>query len=74
MNNDEQMEILRKAGYFHDGEDAYSLLAYIDSLKIELEDLRERNDGLSSGPDEDEDEPFDCEDLTGQDREAGWDD
>ena len=44
MNNDEQMEILRKAGYFHDGEDAYSLLAYIDSLKIELEDLRERSE------------------------------
>jgi len=42
MNNDEQIEILRKAGFFHDGEDAYSLLAYIGALNIELQILRER--------------------------------
>ena len=32
--------------------------------------------GIDPEPDTDEDEgePFDCEDLTGQDREAGWDD
>jgi hypothetical protein len=40
--NDEHIEILRKAGYFKDGEDAYSLLAAIDSLNIEIESLQEK--------------------------------
>lgn len=42
MTNDEQIEILRKAGYFKDGEDAFSLLAAIDSLNIEIESLKEK--------------------------------
>jgi len=42
MTNDEQIEILRKAGYFKDGEDAYSLLAAIDSLNIEIEFLQNK--------------------------------
>ena len=42
MTNDEQMEILRKAGYFKDGEDAYSLLAAIESLNIEIESLQNK--------------------------------
>ena len=42
MTNDEQIEILRKAGYFKDGEDAFSLLAAIDSLNIEIETLQNK--------------------------------
>lgn len=42
MTNDEQIEVLRKAGYFKDGEDAYSLLAAIDSLNIEIESLQNK--------------------------------
>lgn len=37
--SEEQIAILRNAGFFQDGDDAYSLLAYIDSLLIEIEYL-----------------------------------
>lgn len=42
MNAEEEIAILRSAGFFQDGEDAYSLLAYIDSLTIEIEHLRNK--------------------------------
>ena len=40
MNAEEQIQVLRKAGYFQDGDDALSLLAHVDSLEIEIETLR----------------------------------
>ena len=49
MTNDEHMEILRKAGYFKDGEDAFSLLAAIDSLNIEIETLQNKVKELDEG-------------------------
>lgn len=39
MTNDEQIEILRKAGYFKDGEDVFSLLAAIDSLQNKIKEV-----------------------------------
>jgi len=41
MNAEEQIQVLRKAGYFQDGDDALSLLAHVSSLEIEIETLRE---------------------------------
>jgi len=38
-NAEEQIAILRNAGFFQDGDDAYSLLAYIDTLLMEIEHL-----------------------------------
>lgn len=49
MTNDEQIEILRKAGYFKDGEDAFSLLAAIDSLNIEIESLQNKIKEVDAG-------------------------
>ena len=49
MTNDEQIEILRKAGYFKDGEDAFSLLAAIDSLNIEIETLQNKIKEVDAG-------------------------
>lgn len=37
MNAKGEIDVLRKAGYFQDGEDALSLLAGVDSLKMDLE-------------------------------------
>jgi uncharacterized small protein (DUF1192 family) len=41
MNAEEQIQVLRKAGYFQDGDDALSLLAHVDSLHIEIACLQE---------------------------------
>ena len=39
MNNEEQINILKSAGFFQDGDDALSLIAAFESMKIETEQL-----------------------------------
>ena len=39
MNNEEQINILKRAGFFQDGDDALSLIAAFESMKIETEQL-----------------------------------
>jgi hypothetical protein len=41
MNAEEQIDILRKAGFFQDGEDAYSLIAAFAAMQSEIEYLTE---------------------------------
>lgn len=36
MSDHDEIEVLRKAGYFQDGDDALSLLAAVDSLSLDL--------------------------------------
>ena len=40
MNAEEEIQVLRNAGYFRDGDDALSLLAHVSSLEIEIETLQ----------------------------------
>lgn len=41
---EEEINILKRAGFFQDGDDALSLIAAFESMKIELEQLREERD------------------------------
>jgi hypothetical protein len=44
MNAEEQIDILRKAGFFQDGEDAYSLIAAFEAMQSEIEYLTGHKD------------------------------
>jgi len=40
MNYEEEINILKRAGFFQDGDDAVSLIAAFEAMQIELEQLR----------------------------------
>ncbi len=46
MNAAEQIEILRKAGFFQNGDDAVSLIAAFESLQGEIDSLNEKIQAL----------------------------
>ena len=46
MNNEEEINILKRAGFFQDGEDAVSLIAAFESMQIEMEQLRKEREEL----------------------------
>ena len=46
MNAAEQIEILRKAGFFRNGDDAVSLVAAFESLQGEIDSLNEKIQAL----------------------------
>ena len=46
MNNEEEINILKRAGFFQDGEDAVSLIAAFDSMQIEMIQLRMEREEL----------------------------
>ena len=46
MNAQEQIEILRKAGFFQNGDDAVSLVAAFESLQGEIDSLNEKIQAL----------------------------
>ncbi len=46
MNAQEQIEILRKAGFFQNGDDALSLVAAFESLQGEIDSLNEKIQAL----------------------------
>lgn len=46
MNAEEQIEILRKAGFFQNGDDAVSLVAAFESLQGEIDSLNEKIQAL----------------------------
>jgi hypothetical protein len=46
MNNEEEINILKRAGFFQDGEDAVSLIAAFESMQIEIEQLRKEREEL----------------------------
>ena len=46
MNAEEQIEILRKAGFFQNGDDALSLVAAFESLQGEIDSLNEKIQAL----------------------------
>ena len=46
MNAAEQIEILRKAGFFQNGDDAVSLVAAFESLQGEIDSLNEKIQAL----------------------------
>jgi hypothetical protein len=46
VNAQEQIEILRKAGFFQDGDDAVSLIAAFESLQGEIDSLNEKIQAL----------------------------
>ncbi len=46
MNAEEQIEILRKAGFFQNGDDAVSLIAAFESLQGEIDSLNEKIQAL----------------------------
>jgi len=46
VNAEEQIEILRKAGFFQNGDDALSLVAAFESLQGEIDSLNEKIQAL----------------------------
>jgi hypothetical protein len=46
VNAEEQIEILRKAGFFQNGDDAVSLVAAFESLQGEIDSLNEKIQAL----------------------------
>jgi hypothetical protein len=46
VNAQEQIEILRKAGFFQNGDDAVSLIAAFESLQGEIDSLNEKIQAL----------------------------
>ena len=46
MNIEEQINILKRAGFFQNGDDALSLVAAFESMQNEIDDLIDKKDDL----------------------------
>jgi uncharacterized protein YjcR len=52
MSDHDEINVLRKAGYFKDGDDALSLLASVDSLNLDLESALAKAEAESKAAEE----------------------
>lgn len=46
MNHEEQIEILRQAGFFQNGDDAASLVAAFEALQMEMDEMNRKIQAL----------------------------